>query len=94
MLLRKTAFFSSVFKYKNIVTTCPISSWNIFPQYIKCDILNLIMLPYIMYIRLTVIIICAVKQEIVVLKKKARFQLTFSYNTAGYLWKEQWAIVI
>lgn len=39
-----------------------------FPQYIKSDILNLIMLPYIMYIRLTVIIICAVKQQIVVLK--------------------------
>lgn len=40
-----------------------------FPQYIKSDILNLIMLPYIMYIRLTVIIICAVKEQIVVLKK-------------------------
>lgn len=64
-----------------------------FPQYIKSDILNLIMLPYIMHIRLTVIIICAMKQQIVVLKK-ARFQLTFSYNTAGYRWKEQWAIVI
>lgn len=39
-----------------------------FPQYIKSYILNLIMLPYIVYIRLTVIIICAVKQQIVVLK--------------------------
>lgn len=64
----KKSFFQLCFKYKNIVTTCRISSWNIFPQYIKSDILNLIMLPYIMYIRLRVIIIGAVKQEIVVLK--------------------------